>query len=688
MEEGRLALLLGGGFAAFSLGAGVSVVPGVRASLALRLAHGLSALGAVAMAAGAAAVLLTGRTLDLGRFPLLPGVGGASFRMDALSAFFTLLISAPGAAASLYACGYTAGDSQFHAPSPAVLGSMWNLFIASMVAVVLAADGLSFLFMWELMSVVSFLLVLADHQDREVRQAGYFYLVMTHLGTAFLFAAFLALYAHSGSLDFAAIRAAVPALPARVRGVLFCLVCTGFGTKAGMVPVHVWLPRAHPAAPSHVSALMSGAMVKTALYGMLRFLFDVLGGGPPWWGRTLLIVGGISALTGVLYATQQSHLKRLLAYSTVENIGLLCMGTGAALLARAIGWPALAAMALAAVLFHAMSHAAFKGLAFMGAGAVLRGTGTVDMERLGGLIRRMPGSAALCLLAAIGIAGLPPLSGFIGEWLLLHAFVRLAGAGQGMADRLGALGAVGVIGLAAGLGAVAALKQFGIPFLALPRSVQAEQAREANGTMRAGMAVLAAAVVGLGFFPGAVLRLATPAVAGLIPGTDPGRLIPGGPVTGLAVWPAVPAGVRAELQPVAVPFALITLAVLMLALTLVMGRGWPRWRRGMTWTCGIRPDARMEYSGAGYTKPVLLMFRSLLQPVRTVQVHRPGHPLFPGRLYYRSDLKAIFEMYLYRPVTRSLMAVATRLRRVQTGSLQTYLLYLLVTAVALIVAAR
>lgn len=677
MEDDTVARLLGLGFATCALGAGLSAFAGRRAGRVLALAHGLAGLGALALAAAAAGALRSGHALDLGQVPLLPFLGALRFRLDALSAFFLLLIGSLGAAASLYAVGYTAGRGGPEDPSPALLGSLWNLFIPSMAALVLAADGLGFLFLWELMSAVSFLLVMAEHRELEVRQAGYFYAVMTHVGTTFLVGAFLALLARTGSLDFAVFRTAAPALPGGMRDGLFLAVCIGFGTKAGLVPLHVWLPRAHPAAPSHVSALMSGAMVKTAVYGLLRFALDLLGGGPPWWGVLLAAAGGISLVAGSLYATQQGHLKRLLAYSTVDNVGLLTMGIGAALLARAYQWPALAALALGAVLFHALSHAAFKGLAFLGAGAVLHGTGTADMERLGGLIRPMPRTAALSLVAAMAIAGLPPLSGFIGEWLSLQTFLRLAGAGTGLLWRLGALTAVAAIALSAGLGTAAALKSFGIAFLALPRSPRAEHAHDAGGTMVAGMLVLAAAVLGLGLFPGAALGLAQPAIGGLLPGAA---------VPAAAAAPGALAG--ASLQPLTLAAVLAGAGALALGAAVVLGRGWPRWRRGLTWTCGIAPGARMQYSGAGYSKPILLMFRGLLLPVRTLAVDRSQHPLFPGRVHYQSEVTAVFELYLYRPVTRAVLAAATRLRRLQTGSLQAYLLYLLVAAVAVIMAAR
>lgn len=689
LEVSHLVSLLMSGFAALALGAIVSLMPVPSSRTSLSLSHGLAALGAASLAACAAGVLLTGHPLNLGSLELIPALGALRFRVDTLSAYFLLLISSLSIAASVFAIGYTTAHDGPEAPSPALLGGMWNLFIAGMAAVMLAADGLGFLYAWELMSLFSFVLVIAEHRKPEARQAGYFYVVMTHVGTAFLTGAFLILFSRSGSLDFAGFRQALPDLPIGLRNTLFLLLLVGFGTKAGLVPLHVWLPRAHPAAPSHVSALMSGAMVKTALYGMLRFAFDILGGGPSWWGGLLILIGGISGVAGALYATQESHLKRLLAYSTIDNVGLLFMGVGAALVAQANGLDTLSQLALGAVLFHAVSHAAFKGLAFMGAGAVLQGAGTVDMERLGGLIRRMPRTAALFLVAAAAIAGLPILSGFVGEWLSLQTFLYLAQAEAGFAERLGGLVGVGAIGLATGLGAAAAVKCFGITFLALPRSREAEQAHDASVTMLAGMLMPAVAILGLGVFPGAALALAGPVITELLPGS--GTILPGwaaGPLAPLTVVPTITTGVAADLQPLFVPTSLLMMVALAILATVILGRGWPRWRRGVTWTCGIEANARMEYTGAGYSKPILLMFRGLLQPVRSLRADPSIHPLFPGQVHYHSELKAIFELHLYRPVTQAVMGAASRLRRMQTGSLQTYLLYLLLAAVGVIVAAR
>ncbi|MDO8690369.1 MAG: proton-conducting transporter membrane subunit, partial [Dehalococcoidia bacterium] len=344
-----------------------------------------------------------------------------SFRIDPLSAYFLLVISLVGSAASLYAPGYLRSEKG----SLAGLSATYNAFLAAMVLVVLADSVFAFLFAWEAMSLVSFFLVINNHEQREVRRAGYIYLVMTHASAAFLLMGFMVLFANAGSMDFNAIRVSSASLPAVSRDLVFLMALVAFGTKAGMIPFHVWLPRAHPAAPSHVSALMSGVMIKTAIYGLLRIVWDLAGPGPAWWGGLILVLGMVSAVLGVLYALMEHDLKRLLAYHSVENIGIILMGLGAAVLLASFGQTAAAAIALLACLFHVLNHAVFKALLFLGAGAIQHSAHTRDLEKLGGLIRRMPWTAATFLIGAAAISALPPLNGFVSEWITFQSLLAL-----------------------------------------------------------------------------------------------------------------------------------------------------------------------------------------------------------------------------------------------------------------------
>ncbi|MBI2365237.1 MAG: hydrogenase 4 subunit B, partial [Deltaproteobacteria bacterium] len=357
---------------------------------------------------------LAGGSMRLMVPDLLP-IGGAAFGTDRLSTFFVVVIAVGAIPAALYALGYTREYTGKH--SLAGMGIAFNVFIAAMILVALARNLLTFLALWELMSLASYFLVMTEHEREDTVRAGWIYFVMTHAGFAALFLGFLLLALATGTMDFADWGAAAAKLDPTSRNLIFVLLALGFGSKAGVIPLHVWLPRAHPAAPSHVSALMSGVMIKLGVYGLVRVAFDWLGTGPVWWGGAILVVGAVSAVLGVLYALVEHDLKRLLAYHSVENIGIIMLGLGGGMLFQLSHLPGLAALALVAGLYHTLNHAAFKSLLFMGAGAVLHATHTRNMEEMGGLIKRMPQTAALFLVGSVAIAALPPLNGFISEWL-------------------------------------------------------------------------------------------------------------------------------------------------------------------------------------------------------------------------------------------------------------------------------
>ena len=401
--------------------------------------------------------------------------GGVSLHLDRLGAFFLVVVEVVAIPSALFGGAYSRVYEGTH--SLRLLGAMLNLFLLAVSLVPFADNVVTFLLLWELMSVASYFLVLTESDRRETRQAGLWYLAMAHGGLVLLMAAFLLVAASAPSTGFADLRAAAAALPSAARNAVFLLALLGFGSKAGLVPLHVWLPLAHPAAPSHVSALMSGAMIKMGVYGLLRVALDLLGGGPPWWGGVVLTVGAVSALLGVLYALMEQDLKRLLAYSSVENVGIIFLGIGAGMMFQSYGLTTLAMLGLVAGLYHTLNHACFKGLLFLGAGAVLHATHTRNMEELGGLIKGMPRTALCFLVGAAAISGLPPLNGFVSEWLVFQA---LLGGPQLPRAELGVLMplAVGMLALTSGLAAACFVKAFGISFLAMPRSARAAQARE------------------------------------------------------------------------------------------------------------------------------------------------------------------------------------------------------------------
>ncbi|MCC7213355.1 MAG: hydrogenase 4 subunit B, partial [Nitrospira sp.] len=382
-------------------------------------AHGCAAAaGVVGIVLGVAGLLSTA-PLTLSLASNIPHLTFA-IRLDPLAAFFVLTISLVGVAASIYASGYVEEFSG--RVSVGLLGSLLNGFLLSMTLVVLADNGFFFLILWEVMSLLSYVLVVTEHEKPGVREAGLFYLIMTHVGTAFIILTLLIFSQETGSFSFEAFRHPDQQLPEGLRSIAFFTALIGFGAKAGIVPLHVWLPYAHPAAPSHISALMSGVMIKTAIYGLIRVYFDFMGGVFPWWwGFTLLVAGTVSALLGVMYALMEHDLKGLLAFHSVENIGIILLGIGAGMIFHTYGLHELAALGLLAGLYHTINHAAFKALLFLGAGALQFSTHTRHIEEYGGLLRRMPWTGAFFLIGAVSIAALPPTNGFVSEWLVFQS---------------------------------------------------------------------------------------------------------------------------------------------------------------------------------------------------------------------------------------------------------------------------
>src|SRR5579864_8975529 len=473
----------------------------------------LSALAGATIAIAALRVLIAAGPAEVATLPLgLPWLG-AHLRIDALSAFFLLVVNFAATLISVYGLEYGSHDAE-----PRRVLPFYPLFLIGMNLVLVADDAFAFLVSWETMSVASWLLVLATHRQDETRSAALLYLVMASLGTGALIFAFGILAGESGSYGFAAMRAAP--ITGGKAAVVFALALMGAGSKAGIVPLHVWLPPAHSAAPSHVSALMSGIMTKVALYGLVRILFDLTGPPPWWWGVVVLAVGAITALLGVLYAVMQHDLKRLLAYHTVENIGIVVIGLGLALAFRADGLGALAVLALAAALLHVFNHAMFKSLLFLGSGAILVATHERDMEHLGGLIHRMPRTAFVFLIGSVAISALPPFNGFVSEWLTFQAILDGSLLAQWLL-KFAVPVAGAMLALSAALAAVCFVKAFGVVFLGRARTPAAAEAREVGLLMLAPMAGFAAICTAVGVLPQMMLLLLRPVVAALLPGSPP-----------------------------------------------------------------------------------------------------------------------------------------------------------------------
>lgn len=629
---------------------------------------GTAAAGAAGAVAGGAAV--SGQIW----WSVLPGLlplSGVRLEVDALSGWFLLLVGGVAALVGVYTAGY-AGRSGDGASSRAALAAL-PLFVAAMLVVPAAGSVSTLLFAWELMALSSLLLVMAEHAHAlAVRSAGRWYAVMTQAGFVVILLALVWAAAACGGESFAVIRHAAPGLSGTVRGGVFVLGAAGFGAKAGMVPAHPWLPRAHAEAPSHVSALMSAAMVSLGVYGVLRLGFDLLGGGPAWWWVLLAAGGGVSALYGILQAALATDVKKLLAYSTAENTGLILLGVGAAGLFTDVGQPGLAALALAAALLHTLNHAAFKSLLFFAAGAVARVTGTRDLDALGGLGRRMPATTALFALGALCAAALPPGNGFVSEWVLLQSLVHALPPVSDL-NAIAAPVGVAVVALTAGVGVAAYLKAFGTGFLARPRSAAAETAREAGPAMLAAMAGAALGCGLLALAPG----LTAPALSRIT-----GIIRSGSPMAGTARL-HLP-GVGAFYSPLLVVAGLAVLAGVIAALARVMGR--PR-RRAAAWGCGDGPQtARTQYTATSFTEPLQQVFDDVLRPEHHVEVsHYAESAYLVERVRFQIRVPDRIETYLYTPLLAAGRTVGRAVRVLANGSVHRYLAYGLITLLIVLV---
>ncbi len=638
----------------FGAGAVAALVSARSPTLARVLGHGCALTGAVsALAFGIAGLSGAGFQLDV---PDLLPIGGAAFGVDRLSAFFVTVIALGAAPAALYAIGYAREYTGKHSLSG--MACAFNVFVATMILIPLARNVLTFLVLWELMSLASYFLVITEHERPETLRAGWIYFVMTHAGFAAVLVGFLVFARATGTMNFAGWNAAATHLDQNSRNFIFVLLALGFGSKAGVIPLHVWLPRAHPAAPSHVSALMSGVMIKLGVYGLVRVAFDWLGAGPPWWGATMLIVGAVSGVLGVLYALVDTDLKRLLAYSSVENIGIIMLGLGAGMLFQAFNLPGLAALALVAALYHTLNHAAFKSLLFMGAGAVLQATRTRNMEELGGLIKRMPQTAAFFLVGSLAIAALPPFNGFFSEWLTFQSLLLSFQISAHTVNLIFAFG-VAALALTSGLAAACFVRAFGITFLALPRTEPAACAREVAWTMRAPMALLALACIALGVAPSLILAPLETAVFHLV----------GAHADMKFNWSMVVADNSfGWVAPLGIAFGLLAfLAAIPLALRL-MGAN-QRVRRYETWGCGrASQTARFEYTATAFANPFKRVFALLYRPVKELDIEfHPESRYFVRTITYYNEGRLIFEDVLYRPLAAHDSGVGARSARPTIG---------------------
>jgi hydrogenase-4 component B len=637
---GATVLAAGGGLAACR--------GGLRSGLAVQAA-GMALLGAagVGVLTGAAA---TGSAF---RSTVAPAFG-----LDPLSGFFLAVLALTGVPTLVFARDHLPGS-----PGARGVAALTAGFLLALTGVLAARDVTTFLALWELMTVVPAAAILVARRDATVRAAIYRYLAITHLGGAGVWVALLVLQRHGAIGDPAALAAA----GSGAQTLVAIAALIGFGTKAGLVPLHSWLPRAHPVAPAHLSALMSGMMIKVALYGLIRVEFQWLGATPRWLGITLIAVGLLSSLGGVLWALVQHDLKRLLAYHSIENVGIIALGLGASLLLADAGATTWAAIAFAAALLHVANHAIFKALLFLGAGAFARAVGSLDLDHLGGLLRRMPWTGGAFLIGSMAIAGLPPLNGFASEWLVLQSLLHAA-----LHRPVGVALAAGVA--LAGLAATAALallcfvKVVGLALLGSPRRPECAAATDPPIGMRAAMVVLAGLCVVLGLVPGVVL----PTLARLAPGGAAGVAArhAGLDLPGTGSYPAVA----------------LAIALVVLTAGLARLRGSRRAAPAPAWACGQPVVAELNWTSAAFTKPLRLVLEVVLRPQRTLEVVRGGGMV--QQITYSGHVPSLVDALLYEPAIRAGLRLAAVARRLQTGNVRTYAAYLLGLVIALLTLAR
>jgi len=635
------------------VGGAVCLAPGRSGTLSNRLGAVVGLLGGVPAVISAVLVLATGRESRLHLAWDIP-FGSFSLAVDTLSAFFVLAIAVVCMLCALYGGAYM--KAYLGKKNLGVSWCFYNVLFASMLTVVTARNGVLFLIAWEAMSLASFFLVMFEHEKQEVRQAGWTYLVATHLGTAFLLAMFVLLGWRNQTMDFDAF--SIPA-GGSAASVIFLLAVVGFGTKAGFMPLHVWLPEAHPAAPSHVSAVMSGVMIKTGIYGLLRML-EFTGPPPTWWGWVLIGVGVVSGVGGVLFALAQHNLKRLLAYSSVENVGIICLGLGLWLLGTSGGNETVAALGLLGGLLHVWNHAIFKSLLFLGAGAVAHATGSLNVEIMGGLLKRMKYTGLLFLIGSAAICALPPLNGFVSEFLLyVGSFFSVAGSSD-VSLAVAGFVVVGALALIGGLAAACFTKVFGAVFLGEARSEAAGGAHEAPRAMRISMTILAGLCVLLGLLGPLAVKAAALATQGDAETTTAERVL----------WYVSLAGVA---------LAMLVLVLWWVRRRLLAGRSV---NEAGTWDCGYAaPSPRMQYTASSFTWPILDMFRRLLQP-RVQRITPSGW--FPTKANFASRTADVFQRFGFAPLFGGVAWLADRLRWFQQGRNQLYVLYIALTLLILL----
>jgi hydrogenase-4 component B len=629
-------------------------------SRALFPAGAAIALGIAAVAGFAIAQLPQSTVLPLG-LPDLP----FHLRVDSLSAFFLLTLGAAAAAISLFSAGYFRSSE---GTAPGLICFQYHTFLAAMALVLVADDAYLFMVAWETMALASYFLVTTEHRIPEIQRAGFLYLVIAHVGAIAILLCFGVLQGGTGDYTFGSMRSVI--LPGAWPSVAFFLALFGFGAKAGLLPLHVWLPEAHPAAPSPVSALMSAVMLKTAIYGLLRVAFDLLNGQLWWWGVIALTLGLVTALFGVVFAAVQTDMKRLLAYSSIENIGIIVAGIGLVILFKSYGKTLLAAITLTATLYHVLNHAVFKSLLFLATGSVLHATKERSLGKLGGLIHRMPWVAWLALVGTLAIAGIPPLNGFVSEWMLLQAFLFTPSLPQSFVNMLVPLAAAALV-LTSALTAYVMVKFYGVIFLGRPREPNLAYAKDAGRFERVALAYLAVGCLALGIFPVQVIELIDPINVMLIGSSATPKIA----ANWLLLAPINPD--RSSYSPMIV--LVVIVGVVLLTMTLVHRLYHGRVRRAPPWDCGFPLQTpRMQDTAEGLGQPI----RQVFEPFFRIERHLPSP--FDLAPRYSMTVDDHWWHILYLPIIRGADRLARFAGLIQQGRISVYLTYSFCTLLALL----
>ncbi|HEX9153853.1 MAG TPA: hydrogenase 4 subunit B, partial [Candidatus Saccharimonadales bacterium] len=655
-------------FGAGMLGA---LIANKRDTIANLWGNGFAIAGALWGLLFAGSVLATGHEIAMQTTVSSFSFFSIALHIDKLAAFFVGVISLITLFCSIYGISYI--KEYYKRYNIGMLGFLYNTFIVGMLLVVTAANGIWFLVAWELMSLASYFLVVYDRQNQKNVKAGYVYLIMTHVGAACILLALALLFNYTHSFDFDVIKANLQAVPLIAKSAVFALTFVGLGVKAGIIPLHIWLPSAHPAAPSHVSALMSGVMIKTGIYMMIRLFLDVLQPIPTWWGVVVLIAGAVSALLGVLYALTEHDIKRLLAYHSIENIGIILLGLGSAMIFASLHLHSLELLALAAALFHTLNHATFKSLLFLSVGSVIQKTHTRNIEEYGGLLKLMPFTGLFFLIGSMAISALPPFNGFFSEWLTYQSlFHGLYVAGNVKWVFLAAAGSLAVTG---GLAAACFVKAFGASFLARPRSDAAKRAKESALPMRFGMAGLALLCLVIGAFAGPVtaeLQKVSRTTTGLPSASDSLVSVNSNQTIAVGAHSSVSA-------PAVLGLLLVACAVVWIVVRYGVHRR-QKVTTGDTWDCGTPLNGRMEITATGFARSILLVFRDVLRPSlhHKVEYHNTSNPYRLKSRNVSMHVRDIYQSYIYAPLYAGLLMLSRQARRIQNGDLGTYVLYIFI----------